>query len=499
MKSLKKLTLGLATAAIGMASAQAAPVIIHVVGSTAFRTGTSIAIIDTLAGTTPSGTGTGHVFGAADSTTLASASRQIFANGTIGASGTATIIVETSWTGSLAGVVDLTTQASTATFLDETNATIQGQVNGGQLNTTTDLFNAAQVAASDSNAKTSTTIELAMSDAVKTTIQKELQNATLLAPIGSFPATPAGATALANATAGSNIVDSGTSDFAATAGDVAIAPFEWVSGSVPAGYTAPTNMTQQIAADLFTNGSVPQALFTGGLATADVTNFFYLVGRNEDSGTRIGSLSESQFGVTANPIQYQVGNDSTTNSPAALFPVTPLNTAPSIEWNTTAHSGYASGGNVATALSLANTGITFTSGKASKNTGNSVFIGYLGLTDATAALTASGSTAKAMSYNGVAYSPANVLNGSYTFWIYEHAYRLSSLSGTAFTTVNTIADNIFFSDADVIYSSTTGVSHAATFNADGSDTYIAGSAGLFDDGGLVVSRSKTEGGPVSHN
>lgn len=56
MKLLKTLTVGALIAATA-SHASAAPTIIHVVGSTAFRTGTSAAIIDALAGTTIGGTG----------------------------------------------------------------------------------------------------------------------------------------------------------------------------------------------------------------------------------------------------------------------------------------------------------------------------------------------------------------------------------------------------------------------------------------------------------
>jgi len=502
MKSLKAFTLSLATAAIAMASAQAAPTVIHIVGSTAFRTGTSIAIIDTLAGTTAAGgAGSGSVFAASDGSSLAGASRQVFANGTIGTNGTATVIIETSWTGSLAGVVDLTAQSSAATFLDAVNnATVQASVNGGQLNTSTDLYTsetpAGGVALADANnTTTATEIDLAMSDSVKSTIAKELATGTLSAPIGSFTTI----SALATAAGSSVITDAGTSNFAGGEGDVAIAPFVWLVGHAPTGstttnYTAPSNINQQIARQLFTVGSVPQADFTGGNGTTDLANYFYLVGRNEDSGTRIGSLSESQFGVTANTIQYQVGDDSTTANPTLTFPAnSALNTEPNISWSPAGHSGYSSGGNVASALEITPAAtVTFTSGKASKNSAFSAFIGYTGLTDSASAV---GGGATVLSYNGVAYSPAAVQDGSYTFWVYEHAYRVTNASGTILTTVNNIADNIFENDADAIYSATSGVSHAENINT---GVYTSGSAGLFDDGFLNVTRSTTEGGPVNH-
>ncbi|MEI9999469.1 MAG: hypothetical protein WDO13_10035 [Verrucomicrobiota bacterium] len=61
----------------------------------------------------------------------------------------------------------------------------------------------------------------------------------------------------------------------------------------------PTNITQQAAAALIGSGSIFQSLLTGLNNDPDTANAFYLVGRNEDSGTRIGAYAESQFGVTS--------------------------------------------------------------------------------------------------------------------------------------------------------------------------------------------------------
>lgn len=497
MKLIKSLTVALlAAASVGTASA-AAPTIIHVAGSTAFRTGTSIAIIDTLAGTTPAGgAGSTPVFAAYSDTSVAGAKEQIFANGHIdGTAPAATIIIEATWTGSLAGVVDLVAGTSTAAFIDETNATVQSAVTSGSVNLSTYL-GGTNLNSTTLTHSTNQTVEMAMSDSVKTTIQKELANANQTGTIGAFaPSSTGTAAPLATACGGSTVIDAGTSGFAGGAGVVAIVPFEWVLGNTTGatGFTAPTSISQQQARSLLSSGYVPQALFTGGNTTADTTNYFYLEGRNEDSGTRIDSFSESQLGVTASPFQYQVGNDSTTLSPALLYPAgSALNTEPLISWPSAGHSGYASGGNVAAVLKLANTGsVTFSSGKAPSNSGKSFFIGYLGLTDANGAI---GAGATALSYNGVPYSAQNVENGSYTLWGYEHCYRLTSHNGDVFgNTIDAIADNIFFNDADVIYNSN-GAFHAE--NSDGS--YQSGSAGLFQDGFINVSRSTTEGGVVTH-
>ena len=83
---------------------------------------------------------------------------------------------------------------------------------------------------------------------------------------------------------------------------------------------------------------------------------------------------------------------------------------------------------------------------ASENSGNSNFIGYLGVADAGGFSTVSVNGGTVLTYNGVAPSTANINNGSYSFWSYEHMYYLSSgagsISGTTLTFVNNLANNL---------------------------------------------------------
>ena len=78
---------------------------------------------------------------------------------------------------------------------------------------------------------------------------------------------------------------------------------------------------------------------------------------------------------------------------------------------------------------------------------NSYSIGCLGLTDAANAL-ANGCSL--MTYNGYAFSEANIQNGQYTLWSYEHCYK--NTNGANNGLIDTIADCIFKKDADAIYS-----------------------------------------------
>jgi hypothetical protein len=523
MKTLKKLTLGLFAAGVvtGSASAYTVPAsvtVVHVAGSTAFRTAASIAIIDTLAGkTTASGSANKPVYAGyiTSGKNVTNDSEAIFADGHIdGTSPVATTIVETNWTGSLTGVVDLVGGSSKTAFLNENDAATQAALSGsGAIIAAGSYANGAQITGYTLKS-TGDTIQLAMSDSSKATIAKELATANLSGTIGSYSNIGALAAAV-----GSLPQDAGT--VAAGAGTVGVVPFQWFLGAYSTAPSyVPTNISQQQAASLFTNGSLPQASFTGANnGGTDETTTFYLVGRNEDSGTRIGALAESQFGVTAAPTQYILGNDSssfsgswtvtTTTGPVsgsgvAPFPAnTVLNYEPQISWSPAGHSGYNSGGNVQAALNIVSTGTNGIPANGDPFTAAAYFIGYLGLTDGNSAITGGANTAYALSYNGVAYSNKAVANGSYSFWTFEHAYRLSSGYTTGQSNVvNSIADNIYGRDADAIYSSSTGAVTYAEPTV-GSGIYTegtvagksAGNAGLLFDAGFTATRG-LEGSPV---
>ena len=176
MKTLKALSLSLAAAAAltGSASAQT---VIHIAGSTAFRSPCTAAIIDYLATA-----GGAHSVFAGYTGSLLGNSQAIIANGTIGSGGTATTIVETYWTGSLAGVVDLRAgndsgtkyldpstmgSAAVTAFNASTAINASAGYTGGQLfNGTTGTIVTATF--------TNSTPDLAMSDSLNTTIQTEL-------------------------------------------------------------------------------------------------------------------------------------------------------------------------------------------------------------------------------------------------------------------------------------------------------------------------------------
>jgi len=482
MKTLKVLCVGL-LAAVGFAgTASATPTIIHVAGSTAFRAPATAAMLDYL------GSLGGTLHAAYSGSSLLGAGSAILANGTIAAdgSGTATVVIETYWTGSLAGVVDLVAQNNVGAFIDESN------MGAGSITT----FNASTVTTISSggaygggsaitpSATLAAHVDVAFSDSVKSTIKSELATATLTGTIGAFSTI----SSLANAVGGSTVVNAGTGGGAAGAGLVGVVPFQWVAGNIASAGDIPTNMSQQNARSLISSGFLAESQFTGTNTAADIANYFYLTGRNEDSGTRIGAYMEGQFGVTAAPQQFSVTITGTTVTNAFLVAAnSALNTEPAISWAPAGHSGYASGGNVATALDGLETVTPYSFSDGSQalgNTGASYFIGYLGVTDAATAVAGG---AHALTYAGVPFTVANVQNGSYTFWTYEHVYRLSTLSGTALSAANAIADNVFLTDADIKSNGKHQVTDGGT------------SAGILYDANFNVSRTLTEGGAIIHN
>jgi len=495
MKLLKTLTLGtLAAASIGTASAQTT---LHICGSTAFRNGASAAIIDYLSSNLAPGSS--HVYAgttvATTSEGILSAGAALYANGTVGTtgSGTATLIVETYWTGSLAGVVDVTAGNTTGLYIDPSNLTT-AQLS--QINSTAGYATAgSQYGGGVEFSGTVTTKayipDMAFSDSYQGTISKELATGQFVnssTPVGSYGSI----SALATACAGSSIKQAGTSSGAGGAGFEGIVPFEWVLGNVQnsAVTSAISNISQQAARGLVSDGYVPQSYLTGtNNGTTDTANYFYLVGRNEDSGTRIGALSESQFGVTSSPVQFEVTATSSTAPVTALqeYPVTPLNTELNIQWNTLGHSGYASGSNVSSALSSPEnaTPLAAFSGESDENSGASYLIGYVGATDAATAINGGG---KALTYNGVPFSVAAVQNGQYTFWTYEHCYRLSAAGTAVAGLADGIADEVYNNDADVASNGT----HSTTSGA------VAG--GILDNASspVLVFRTLNEGGILSN-
>jgi len=152
-----------------------------------------------------------------------------------------------------------------------------------------------------------------------------------------------------------------------TVTNVGVVPFVFAAHNS----TGITNITKDQVALLMTASGAMPASFLGGANSNPV----YLVGRDSESGTRIVTLKCVAF--PAEPIQWaKVGG----------------------VWVTT--NGFASSSIVRSVVNA-----------------NSDAIGYMVSTDALAIA----GNVRMLTYNGVPYTTANVLNGSYPIWGYEQA------------------------------------------------------------------------------
>ena len=228
---------------------------------------------------------------------------------------------------------------------------------------------------------------------------------------------------------------------------VGVVPFKFVaSKSVP---TSVTNITTQLAQNLYTSGYVRLSLFTGVDTDA---SYVFATGRDPDSGTRLTTLAEIGLGAASEVKQYQPTNANdtpvaTANGAVAkniVWPASTINTIPVAPFN----GGYSSGGNLALAMGNDTTSMTTyqANGTTVFATGG-FFISYMSTGDATTAIN---NGAKELQYNGVPFSNDNLFNGKYTFWGYEHVYFRPAAVGTLVQTVaDALANTLKTTDATV--------------------------------------------------
>jgi hypothetical protein len=203
--------------------------------------------------------------------------------------------------------------------------------------------------------------------------------------------------------------------------NLAIIPFSFVANE---GTTGITNMTQQLARALFSNGSQPKKLFTGNATAPDADNLVLAVGRDNGSGTRITQLAETKYGVFT-PVQQWKLTGTTAITVAQLWPI-----GDGVGSFAAGNGGYTSGSNIRTFMGLPSPLVELRD-----ETGATVatdlplsFIAWLGIADS---ITAVSNGAVRLSYEGVTYDGTNtslIYEGLYTGWGYLHLYTPSGLS-----------------------------------------------------------------------
>jgi len=284
-------------------------------------------------------------------------------SGTITISGVPTaVIVKCTWSGSEGGIRDISTGLSEP-FLNDPGV-------GG-----VDASNTGNSSTPSGTQLITNTVDLAMADNDK-----------------AFSKNPSGAI---------------------TGTKVSIIPFAWVKEKGSS--AALTNVTDQQIRQALTGGA-RLALFTGNPAD---TNYVYVTGRDNESGTRVNSLGLSGYGIFNAPFQVQVLADGSMKDQTGLG-------------DYVGDYGYTSGGSVATQMGY---DISTATDAVNGGTGYSV-IAYLGRSDANSAVTAGGTE---LSLNGVFESPATVKEGRYNFWGNEYVYRKNTSTSQALAVFNALA------------------------------------------------------------
>lgn len=379
----------LALAFAGMASAQT---FVKLTGSTAFRKATYDAIVKSL--NTPKGAAIGG--SAADFTGDA----QAVITGTLksGPSAGQAVVIQTAFGGSVGGLQVLTSGATTIpgvafdqnhTWMSSTTNTLTAlTVNGDGT-----ISGATILTSGTANFEGPSTADTSMSDS--------FQSSSPFPTPGLLEENPAG-------------------------NGVGVVQFFWVKGlqespDVPAAsYNALTNMSPLQAQLLLAAGELPLSLFTG--VASDSAYDVILLGRNTDSGTRLDAEAEPGYGFGQSENQYQtVGS-----------PITSLVNV--------GDNGYASGGTLATALKTSITGGTL------DDSGHPfILVGYLGRSDKNTAVAGGAVVLKYAGNDGTV--DANIQNGLYTFWAYEHAYYKSGLGTVKQNAINLYSNQLRLTDA----------------------------------------------------
>jgi hypothetical protein len=354
-----KALLAASALSLALAPVTQADVTINITGSTAFRSVTMQAIVNTLGSAEGAWEGSG--------TALGSSNKASFKGTISGISGIVT--VNTNWNGSVEGMTIVGAGNATSGWIDSATATFAPANNGT-------YGNRYAVGAAP---KTSLVPTVACSDVYQasTTVTASLEDV-----IGG------------------------------------VIPFKYVaSESAP---VTLNNMSDQLHEALWAIGVQPLSLFTGDAAD---TRQVYAVGRDAGSGTRVTRLAETRYGITKPVTQWRVTTASGVASVFRLWPSQVEEpTPPSGSFNDATllgNGGYTSGSSIATILGCTSTSVELRDGaNGLLASGQSVVaVGHLGLNDASVAVTAG---AKELTYNGASYSQANVRNGKYTAWGYLH-------------------------------------------------------------------------------
>jgi hypothetical protein len=218
---------------------------------------------------------------------------------------------------------------------------------------------------------------------------------------------------------------------------LAIEPYVWV-GTPGLAARGVTNITTAQAQNLYQNGKLPLSFFTGN--SSDSNSYVYALTRDPGSGSRLIALAETGVGVTTSIKTYEptvtgatadsLGNfvKGTISGSVPLYPAGVIKSTQIYDPNA-GDTGYPSFGTGDQTGLIAAITSTPTVNSSSPSTAQ-FFVAYFNPTDAAEAVAAG---SEQLTYNGVAYSQANLQSGLYTFWSYEQALAPGTLSSQAST------------------------------------------------------------------
>jgi hypothetical protein len=387
MKTLKFISAGLLALAVAGA-ASAAVVNLHITGSTAFRKALYTSLVAQLGG---GGSGTCHVAFVGATNGLLGSNQATFQNSATGDT------VYCCMAGSVGGVNWVANQIPAALSLtaSTSSAWLSLSGNGTYSVPSVDLSTGGTPVASGSAVfDTAQIADVTMSDSLQSS-------------------TPY------NYTGVKHLVDN----------TVGIVTFTFAKGKQDTGitltqYNAVSNMTPLAFQNLAANGIVPLSMFSGN--EADDTVDVILTGRDNDSGTRLGTFAETGLGgPNTSNVQFKMLTSGGVDVGSAAGLVTDHTAI----WGPSSDNGYSSGGNVKNTL-------TSTPTSALDLNGNPfVLVSYVGLGDTPGA-------SQQLNYNGVAYSAAATEAGQYTFWTKEHLMYRSDKINFVSTANKTFADTL---------------------------------------------------------
>ncbi|MCK9588465.1 MAG: hypothetical protein WC076_04935 [Terrimicrobiaceae bacterium] len=274
------------------------------------------------------------------------------------------------------------------------------------------------------------------------------------------------------------------------------AVIEEIVGISPLGfYASPgfpgTNITTQLAQQLYKSGRLTADLFTGNVADANKT--VWAIGRNTDAGQRFGAYTEIGLGTQSQVTTWLPSITGQTTTSGITYGGTvnshqlwPVATQPGTFAVPLGSGGYNSGANVAPPLT-ATLGPSAYKGEyvddddqtqyLYPNATAGYYIGYLTPGDANNRVLGNNGVVPeanrgvALTYNGVALTNENVRSGRYTAWLYNRILKpQSGLTGLKLTFADALRDQIKNVDAPA-------------------------GGGIFDDASVLVKRY-TDGGFV---